>query len=315
MTQRPSSAESGELGMLLVNTVVEELHWIFRDQPKEDYGIDAHIEVVDEGVVTGRLIGLQVKCGSSFFREPAAEGWWFRPDSAHVNYWLGHSLPVVVILCDPQDKKCYWGLLDRDALVKTSNGNRKLLVPRVNLLNGSAEKAFRSIAFAPSYQPPAGGDQIRREPAAQLNPPEFIHITADPDPFFAAMTRRAQTDPAGAVTATSEWIEEKLQRGLELVGLRTADAKSFRALVMVGFEQGAYGANVVDALANVLEMEAELMLGIGSVTQSRADRYIGCIQLVSGMLSAVFNWHIAEARKSVSNAPSGYGPRYTLWDL
>ena len=172
--------------------LVEELRWIFRDQPKEDYGIDAHIEVVDDGVVTGRLIGLQVKCGSSFFREPAAEGWWFRPNSAHVNYWLGHSLPVVVILCDPQDKNCYWGLLDRDALVRTSTGNRKFLVPRANLLNGSAEKALRSIAFAPSYQPPSGGDQIRRETATQLNPPEAMHIREDPDPFFAAMRRRAQ---------------------------------------------------------------------------------------------------------------------------
>ena len=44
-----------------------------RTQP-EDYGIDAHAEVVDGEDMRGRLLALQIKSGNSWFREAAAEG-------------------------------------------------------------------------------------------------------------------------------------------------------------------------------------------------------------------------------------------------
>lgn len=34
--------------------------WLFREQPIHDYGIDAHVEVVDNGQPTGKLIAIQV---------------------------------------------------------------------------------------------------------------------------------------------------------------------------------------------------------------------------------------------------------------
>ena len=42
-------------GLYAVGSIVsEELRWIFREQPVEDYGIDAHIEICEEGKPTGR---------------------------------------------------------------------------------------------------------------------------------------------------------------------------------------------------------------------------------------------------------------------
>lgn len=58
-----------------------QLRWLFREQPTEDYGIDAHTEVVDGEEVTGRLLALQIKSGSSWFNEPAPGG---RSPSAQV---------------------------------------------------------------------------------------------------------------------------------------------------------------------------------------------------------------------------------------
>jgi hypothetical protein len=68
----------------------DKLGWLFREQPTEDYGIDAHAEVVDSEDVRGRLLALQIKGGESWFREPTPEGWWFRPDAEHVQYWTNH---------------------------------------------------------------------------------------------------------------------------------------------------------------------------------------------------------------------------------
>lgn len=84
------------------------MDWVFREQPFEDYGIDAHVEVIDNGDVLGWLLGVQVKSGPSYFRAPANDGWWFRESAAHFTYWLAYSIPVVVVLADLDSELCYW---------------------------------------------------------------------------------------------------------------------------------------------------------------------------------------------------------------
>jgi hypothetical protein len=93
-----------------------ELGWLFREQPTEDYGIDAHVEIVEHDDVRGRLLALQIKSGESWFRESGPSGRWFRPDAEHVQYWLNHSLPVVVVLYHPVTKRCHWQLVNRKTL-------------------------------------------------------------------------------------------------------------------------------------------------------------------------------------------------------
>ena len=43
--------------------------WIEREQPISDFGIDMHVEIVQEGRPTGQMIALQIKSGKSFFEE------------------------------------------------------------------------------------------------------------------------------------------------------------------------------------------------------------------------------------------------------
>ena len=79
--RRRRSAQMAQEGVAQTQlVVVKTLGWIFREQPTEDFGIDAHVEIVDEEVVTGRLLALQIKSGPSFFEEAADGGWWFRPE-------------------------------------------------------------------------------------------------------------------------------------------------------------------------------------------------------------------------------------------
>lgn len=42
------------------------LGWIFREQPTSDYGVDAHVEIRDGDVATGRLVGARIKTGESY---------------------------------------------------------------------------------------------------------------------------------------------------------------------------------------------------------------------------------------------------------
>lgn len=49
--------------------LLNEFKWIFREQPIVDMGIDAHVELVENGSPSGKLIGLQIKTGKGNFHE------------------------------------------------------------------------------------------------------------------------------------------------------------------------------------------------------------------------------------------------------
>lgn len=152
MMRRTPSAKVGSKGLTHTRLAIEdELGWLFRDQPTEDYGIDAHAEIVDGEDVRGRLLALQIKGGKSWFSEPGPGGWWFRPDVAHVRYWTNHSLPVVVVLYHPETNQCHWQLVNRETLIETSTGRWKLLVPDTNFLDETARTPLEAAAEGDPY--------------------------------------------------------------------------------------------------------------------------------------------------------------------
>lgn len=151
MRRKPAASVASEGVTHTQLAIQHELHWLFREQPTEDYGIDAHAEVVDGEDVRGRLLALQIKSGASWFRERAPGGWWFRPDAAHVTYWLNHSLPVAVVLYRPETQRCHWQLVNRQTLLSTSTGGWKLLVPEAQVLDAAAAGPLREAAEGDPY--------------------------------------------------------------------------------------------------------------------------------------------------------------------
>jgi len=82
--------------------------WLFREQSISDHGIDAHVEIVNDDKVTGDLIALQIKSGTSYFSEISDVNIIYRTDTRHIEYWLNHSLPVILVLYHTQNDVFYW---------------------------------------------------------------------------------------------------------------------------------------------------------------------------------------------------------------
>jgi uncharacterized protein DUF4365 len=145
----------GDLGMRMVERIAnEELGWLFRDQTRHDFGIDALFEVLTERrEATGRLIAVQVKCGSSYFAEPSSdrEGYVYRGDRRHLNYWLGHSLPVIVVLCDEDSGECLYTQIT-EANVRDTGKGWSTVVPRDQRLDATARESLRRLAAGPQRQ-------------------------------------------------------------------------------------------------------------------------------------------------------------------
>lgn len=148
--RRGATAPTERAGVYRVGlTVAEELRWIWREQSTDDYGIDGHIELVDdEEFVTGRLIGVQVKSGDSYLKEversKTEPGWNYWADSNHLAYWLGHCLPVLVSFVD-SNHKAYWQVVTTDTVNETAKGFT-IWVPDTNRLDSTAKEALRTFA-------------------------------------------------------------------------------------------------------------------------------------------------------------------------
>lgn len=121
--------------------VTSQLRWIFREQPIADMGIDAHVERVDEEP-TGQLIGLQIKTGMGNFRE-TVEGLVYRGTTTHLDYWLAHALPVILIAHLPETGMTYWVQVTAEAVRRTAKG-WKILIPKANRFDGDASRKLKA---------------------------------------------------------------------------------------------------------------------------------------------------------------------------
>ena len=129
---------------------VSELGWYPREPPAPDYGIDLYVEAAVAGVPNGRMLGVQIKGGSSFFSEVRDEQVIFRGDRRHLEYWLGHSLPVILALHDPDTGAVIWQQV-AEHLVEITGGGWKAAVPLANQLGKASAEALDELADGDRY--------------------------------------------------------------------------------------------------------------------------------------------------------------------
>lgn len=132
------------IGVHAVGLIVEhELGWIFREQSTSDYGIDALIEERGpDGKPTGKLVALQIKSGPSYFK-PKGAGYVYYGEKRHLRYWANHSLPVFIILHNPETQTTLWQKVDR-GLIEETRAGWSIFIPQTNTLDASAKRYFEN---------------------------------------------------------------------------------------------------------------------------------------------------------------------------
>jgi hypothetical protein len=126
------------------SAAVKELRWIFREQPIADMGIDAHLEVVVDGEPTGILLAAQIKTGKGNFHE-TADAYTYYGSITHLNYWTGHSLPVLLVAHLPETGETLWTIVNERNVEKTPTA-WKISIPKNNHLNASAVDALKAAS-------------------------------------------------------------------------------------------------------------------------------------------------------------------------
>ena len=161
------TSQAGDAGIGLVWTISNRpaanggLGFAFRPQPTGDVGIDGHLEIITTtGEATGRLVGVQVKSGPSYFSNATEGGWLVYVDKSTVRYWRQYSVPVILVIVDLIGLKAFWVRVDKGDFPETKQ-NFKIFVPRAQPHDSSAVAALSVIA-APA--PPSLLTQVRLSP-------------------------------------------------------------------------------------------------------------------------------------------------------
>jgi len=114
------------IGVNHIGEIAERNNWMFREQPIDDVGIDAHMEFMEQTGEPKQLLALQIKSGASWFNEKKDDCIIFRDiNERQYNYWTMNSLPCIVVLYNPDDNMCIWQRLTDETIQRTSDGKGK----------------------------------------------------------------------------------------------------------------------------------------------------------------------------------------------
>ncbi|WP_313040729.1 DUF4365 domain-containing protein [Sphingobium yanoikuyae] len=137
-----STDETNRIGISAISLMFSKLRWAFREQPTSDFGIDAHVEkLADDGMGLGKLIALQIKTGQSYFKK-RGDGYVYYGEDRHRRYWTTHSLPVFIILHDPDSGLTLWQRVEEHLIEEQKNGRWSIQIPENQTLDAENEIYF-----------------------------------------------------------------------------------------------------------------------------------------------------------------------------
>jgi hypothetical protein len=144
--KRPYTDKTAEIGINVVSTIFNDhFGWVFRRTHQEhDFGVDAYIDfVTDGGNVTGKFIAAQIKTGKSYL-SPAGNMHWYKDTNEHLNYFLNLPTPILLVICDPDSRECYWTCLDKNK-VDFREGSWRHPVPKSQKLCKKHKKTIEAL--------------------------------------------------------------------------------------------------------------------------------------------------------------------------
>lgn len=198
-----STDQTDRAGIHAVGLIFTRLDWIFREQPTSDYGIDGQAEKRNpDGKAGGKLIALQIKSGSSYFRA-RGDGYVYYGEARHREYWTNYSLPVFLILHNPITNITLWQRIEEHLIEEGENGGWAIGIPRDQTLDQEHEH-FIAAGIASDFA------STRRAQLA-LDLPAIRQFAEQPDIYLRV----------------EDWVNKTLNfRGAEVVFNEEPDAEA-----------------------------------------------------------------------------------------
>jgi tetratricopeptide (TPR) repeat protein len=193
----------------LAAVAFQRIGWGPIDNGKQDFGTDLFVLVFDErGEQLGLMVGAQVKTGATgAFAEPKRDhgnvvGWWFRDDDrSHIDDWLRHSVPHVIVLCDEKSEVCYWAHVTPERVVPAGAKGARIFVPSDQTIDLEHREALLEIAGA--NRPGVAWEGSAWTGAADLLPRDRLRHALVTPRLIAPHPNAGKNDPIDADEAVA----------------------------------------------------------------------------------------------------------------
>jgi Domain of unknown function (DUF4365) len=110
----PKSKTSEWRGLDRISTIVHGMNCIWREQEKDDVGVEGEIELCqprddgDDLVATGKVVEVQSKSGKSYIVKDEESSFASPVEEKDLRYWQGLNVPVIYVVYHPKDDALYW---------------------------------------------------------------------------------------------------------------------------------------------------------------------------------------------------------------
>ena len=150
---RASKTEAtGTGGEYEVAAEFAHMGWAATIEAKHDNGVDMIARPRDgRRFELGMYLGVQVKTGESWFREPKRDesgnvtGWWHRDeDGSDLGARARFPTPQILLLRNPETKVSYWQQVTAEAIRSTGKG-AKILIPASQTLDPTHHEELLAI--------------------------------------------------------------------------------------------------------------------------------------------------------------------------
>ncbi len=209
----PKEQSDGNSGESAVMSEFQRWGWGALHNAREDIGTDLLIMArSNDGISPELLMGAQVKTGPSYFTSPTnkksdEEGWWYRDKQrTHVDDWVEHPLPHLLILHDLETRKSYWAHVTAESIVSTGKG-AKVLVPRRNEINEESRDALLRVAESIG----AGWDGSAWRGAAPRRKIDQLRYAMIVPRIIAPHQNRGQEDPISPAQGLAMIVQGRLR--------------------------------------------------------------------------------------------------------
>lgn len=275
----------GGAGVSAVSEAFERLGWGVAENARHDVGTDLLVFARDERRFDlGLVVGVQVKAGGSYFREPARDmdgaalGWWFRDaDRAHVDAWVSHGLPHLIVLHCPNTRTSYWVHVTAD-VVKRAGRGAKVLVPKANTVDDEHRDALLGVAVAP--RPRVEWEGSAWTGAATLAPRDLLRHALVVPRLVAPHPNVGHRTPVTPEQAVALLVQE---RGRDLVEFAATHADVPN--LAVAAESPQWSWRFVGALADRLTTgEIGGLLAVAEDAPDPAKRTAATVTVAAGLL-------------------------------
>jgi tetratricopeptide (TPR) repeat protein len=141
---REAAAGIARMELLTCDLPPRGLGFQFHKLDDFDRGVDCLVEVIGTEA-DGKIVGAQVKSGTSYFRRGDDDSWWLYIRKETVRYWFSYSVPVLLIVVDPVSGVAYWARGNDMGNVETAKSYR-IRVPKSQRYDTHARAAIQRLA-------------------------------------------------------------------------------------------------------------------------------------------------------------------------